>query len=430
MKNNDALFAEKPVSPRYVRGIYPAARSETDIFVKHDDSDRAGIVLPLRHGSVYTVKFSQKPRCLRTALCDADPEQLPVPGGMAAALYTDIPYFDGAPDTDAPDFLCVPKKAGQYLVIWTGEDEDFPISIGENPVLLGHDTDDCWFTAPDSGDLNGGEGSWGDWRWSFEDLCRQVYEPLRARYPDYISRQWIGRDESGQYDMWAYIFEPADYEQVLFVTGGLHGAEIDGYLGLARFLQLMCEQDGSHEGLRYLREKVKLVVVPLVNVWSAANTHIRQNSTGMDLNRDFAIHSQAETVNVIWLLHQYKDQAAALLDFHTARSTAQGLYYQFSIQAPNSAVCRKVVNHIWEGLKARGWESDPADLSLIPGKYEKGSCYLQGYAWNRFGIPTLVVEHNNDRWYPLHSAQALQHCVECYGNQLIQTALAKLKLVR
>ena len=29
-------------------------------------------VLPLRFGNVYTVRFAQKPRRLRTALCDAD----------------------------------------------------------------------------------------------------------------------------------------------------------------------------------------------------------------------------------------------------------------------------------------------------------------------------------------------------------------------
>lgn len=212
MKNNDALFAERSLVPAYVRGVYPAAKSDTDIFVKHDDSDLASIVLPLRFGNVYTVRFAQKPRRLRTALCDSDPAQLPIPGGMAAALYTEIPYFEDAPDTDAPDFLCVPSKEGQFLVIHTGEGEDFPLSVGENPVILGHDTDDCWYYAPESGDLGGGEGSWGDWRWSFEDLCRAVYEPLREKYPDYISRQWIGRDESNQYDMWAYTFEPPEWE--------------------------------------------------------------------------------------------------------------------------------------------------------------------------------------------------------------------------
>ncbi|MBO7274960.1 MAG: hypothetical protein J6V15_01155, partial [Clostridia bacterium] len=79
-------------------------------------------------------------------------------------------------------------------------------------------------------------------------------------------------------------------------------------------------------------------------------------------------------------------------------------------------------------LLKRGWEHGEADLKYLPGKYNKSDKYLQGYCWNTFGIPTLVVEHNRDRWYDEHAAEALQWGTECYGNFLIQTALAKLKL--
>ena len=429
MKNNDALFAKQPLSLEglTVRGLWPAARSDTDVFVKRDGSDRECFVIPLPHGSAYEFRFPQKPGILRAALCAADPRTLPDGGCMAAAAVAGLPFGEVPAETGSADFLCVPEKEDRFLVLHT----DAPFTADAHPVILGHDTDDCWFYTDPCGDLNGGPGSWGDWKWSAEALFSNVYEPLRERYPDYITRRWIGRDATDRFDMWAYIFEPPEWEQTLFVTGGLHGNETDGYLGLARFLQLLCASDGSHEGLSYLRRKVRLVVVPLVNVCKDdPAAPIRQNGCGYDLNRDFAAHSQAETVNVIWLLHQYAAQTAALLDFHTARAKAPGLYYQFSIQAPNSAVCRKVVNHIHERLKAHGWEKDPADLTLIPGKYEKSSVFLQGYAWNRFGIPTLVIEHNSCRWYEEHSAEGLQHAVECYGNFLIQTALAKLKIVR
>ncbi len=433
MKNNDALFAARAfcTDGLRVQGLWPAARSEADIFLKYDNGgNRSSLVLPLKHGNAYVVRFPQKPAALRCALCSADPRQLAEGTGMSAPVSADIPYFDGCPDADDVDFLCVPQKADKFLVICTGEAEA-AVTVEEFPVILGHDTDDCWFYTEPCGSLEGGEGSWGNWRWTAEELYNNVYEPLRKKYPDYITRQWIGRDATDRFDMHAYIFEPENWEQLLFITGGLHGNETDGYLGLARFLQLMCESDGTHEGLEYLRRRVKLVVVPLVNVCKDdPAAPIRQNGCGIDLNRDFAAHSQSETVNVIWLLHQYAGQAAALIDYHTARARAAGLYYQFSIQAPNSAVCRKVVNHIHERLKEHGWESDPADLSLIPGKFNKSSVYLQGYAWNRFGIPTLVVEHNSERWYAPHSEAGLQHAVECYGNFLIQTALAKLKVIR
>ena len=434
MKNNDALFAAKTVCTDGLRvqGLWPAARSNADIFLKYDKGDggHSSLVLPLKHGNAYVVRFPQKPAALRSVLSSADPRLLPNGSGMSAPVNVDLPYFDGCPEGDNVDFLCVPKTADSFLTIYTGEG-DAALCIDEYPVILGHATDDCWFYTEPCGALDGSAGSWGDWRWTAEQLYANVYEPMRLKNPDYITRQWIGRDATDRFDMQAYIFEPKDWEQVIFVTGGLHGNETDGYLGLARLLQLVSESDGTHEGLEYLRRRVKLVVVPLVNVCkNDPASPIRQNGCGFDLNRDFAAHSQSETVNVLWLLHQYAGQAAALVDFHTAHAKAPGLYYQFSIQAPNSAVCRKVVNHVHERLKAHGWESDPADLSLIPGKYNKSSVYLQGYAWNRFGIPTLVVEHNSERWYAPHSEAGLQHAVECYGNFLIQTALAKLKIIR
>jgi len=430
MKNNDNLFAARTIcaDDLYVSGIYPAAKTETDIFIKRDSSELRSIVLPAHHGNAYEIKFDSKPSKLRTALCDRDPRDLELGEGIASPVKAGLPYSDTEPDN--ADFICVPFLHDQYLVIFT--DENINITILEHPILLGHDTDDCWFYYPEAGDVLGNDDSWGDYKWTSDELLEHVYEPLREKYPDYITRTWIGKDETNKYDMWSYKFEPKEYEQTLFITAGLHGNEIDGFLALARFLEIMCNEgeQSENEGLKYLRTKVKLIVVPCVNVWSTHKTKIRQNSTNTDLNRDYAEHSQAETINVIWLLHQYKDEVASLIDYHNAHKNAPGLFYQFSIQASNSMVCRKIVNHIQEELKRKGWENDPADLTKIPGAYNKSSVYLQGYAYNRFGIPTLVVEHNVDKWYDLHTASSFRHAVECYGNNMIQTALAKLKILK
>jgi len=230
--------------------------------------------------------------------------------------------------------------------------------------------------------------------------------------------------------MWSYIFEPEDYEQVLFITGGIHAAEMDGYLGLARFFEYMVDSDGSHAGLHYLRTKVKIVLIPIVNVGSASENHLRENLVGADLNRDFEARSQAETLNTIWLFRQYEKQLAAAIDFHTSKATTLDLYYQFQIQS-NAAPCwLKTINHIYEYLKDKGLTNEPTDLSYIPGKYDKSDAYLQGYFYNHFGVPTLVAEHHHLRWYPMHSAENMQLAVDFYGNFIIQTALAKLKLIK
>ena len=430
MKNYDHLFEERPIFDQavYVKGIYPAAATDKDVFVKNEgaESDKGSFVLPMPgRRSLYVTRFENKPAFLRTALCDFDPRELKEGESVGTNKNEHLPYFDAAPEGDNVDFLCAPTEENQYLVIYTGAEDSF--FIGENPVYIGKDTDDCWFYPELTGHLNGGEGSFGNWQWSADELYENLYEPMRAKYPEYITRTWIGKDQSNTYDMWQYTFAPENYEQTIYLTGCLHGPEIDGYYGLTQFLHLMTEEDGTHEGLHYIRTKVRLIVVPVVNVYSAATNHKRPNSAGVDLNRDWLAHSQAETVNVLRQIHLFKNELSAIIDFHGSWATTAPLYYQFSIQGANSNLCRKTANHIYQRLIDMGREKGEPELHIIPGMYNKSSLYLQGYCYNTFNIPTLVAEHNPGRWYEEHSAESLRWATECYGNFIIQHALAKLK---
>ena len=67
-----------------------------------------------------------------------------------------------------------------------------------------------------------------------DDIISRFYEPLRRSYSDYISRNMIGTDTSGQYQMWLYDFCPDHYEACVYLQSGVHPIETEGYLGLAR----------------------------------------------------------------------------------------------------------------------------------------------------------------------------------------------------
>ena len=274
-------------------------------------------------------------------------------------------------------------------------------------------------------DILGKEGSFGNIEWDYPTFIENIYEPLRKKHPDYISRECIGRDESGTYEMYAYTFAPKEYEKTLFITSGIHGNEFVGTLAFARFMELLCAQDGTHEGLAYLRNKVRIIAIPIVNVWSRGETKCRENANGVDLNRDFDDLSQAESRNIVALLQRHKSEVSVVMDLHCASAKYPGLWYQFNVQAKNAAVSFKCINHIAECVKARGYEKE-IDLSKIPGKYIKRNAFLQGYAYNELGIPNIVIEHNLGRWYETRSAEAFAYAVECYGNFIIQTALADL----
>ncbi|MBQ3865996.1 MAG: succinylglutamate desuccinylase/aspartoacylase family protein [Clostridia bacterium] len=425
----DAIFQEKNVftPDLWAPGLrVDRTGDETGAVTRVGGGVGGAFVLPLRFGSVYVARFEQKPPVMRGAVTAEDPRAL-VPGGaLSFTPAKSVPC--PVEDEGARDFLYTPTAPGQFLTVFTGDAA--PFVLWEYPVLLGRDTDDDWYRPGPQPDLLGGEGSWADWDWTSDQVIEKLYEPMRAAHPDYITRSVIGRDDTDSYDIWSYVFRPEGYEQTILVTGGLHALEMDGYLSLARLMYLMVNEDGTHAGLHYLRTKVKIVLVPILNVYSASNGHARRNGRDVDLNRDFGDQSQAETRAVTALFRKYKDEAASLIDYHTSKLTGVDLYYQFSIDAPNSALCRRVTNHIYEDLKARGLLSDPVDITRIPGALDKDDKYLQGFVWNHLGIPTLVVEHEHLNYAPVHSAFNVELAVEYYGNFLIQTALAKLKLLK
>ena len=404
MKNNDMLFYEREVTEKgWTVNLYPVSS-------KNLVAGKKSYVIPLQFGSVYVVRFSESAETVR-----------------AVAVKTlDVCEFEtveSLPFGECCDFAYTPLEAGMNLVIYT---EGGSFSVFENPVLLEKDTDDKWFYPPKAGHLEGGEGSWGDWHWTYSELLENVYEPLRRRFPNYITRENIGVDESGKYDMWAYTFAPEKYEKTLFITSGVHGNEFDGFLALARFIELLCNSYGSDEGLDHVRHNTRLVVIPVVDVWSTYEKKWRFNCNEKDLNRDFDSFSQRESRNVASLMKRYAEEIDVVIDLHTSGGTLEGLWYQFNIQAKNSTVTRRVINHVWHRIVEKGYETEP-NLVRIPGKYVKSNQFLQGFAYNELGLANIVIEHNQSRWYPEHSAEGFYHALECYGNFIIQTALADLK---
>ena len=432
MTKNDAAFREENVFQKSMvtRGIAVEPEGEKNSIIRREraDSESFSVVAELDFGAIYVARFAKTPAKLCGAVASVDPRTMAAGETVSVPSHRYVPCFAGAPEAGECDFICIPTAPGQFLVVDFGAGEESEFTLLRYPVLIGRDTDDEWFRCGPQKDLKGGADSWGNWEWTADEVLEHIYEPLRRAHPDYIARRTIGKDDTGTYDMWCYTFEPRGYEQTLLITGGMHASEMDGYLGLARFMELMVNEDGSNAGLHYLRTKVKIVLIPIINVYSASVGHVRPNGRGIDLNRDFGDQSQAETRNVSAVIAQYKDEAAALIDYHTSKLHGADLYYQFSIDAPNSALCRRVTNHIFEDLKARGLlTADPVDISRVPGKLNKQNIYLQGYTWNTYGIPTLVAEHEHENYAEMHSALGLELAVDYFGNFMIQTALAKLK---
>jgi hypothetical protein len=328
--------------------------------------------------------------------------------------------------------MYIPQKSREYLVIYTGKSEAEGICICEQTILAEEDTAGPWYKPVGVSDFLGNEGSFANYRWTSDEVYENLYEPLRAKYPDYIQREHIGKDASDTYDMYCYIFAPEDYEQTVFLSGGMHANEEEGYFALAYFMGEVANAQKSNAQLSYLRERVRFIVVPMINVFGVSQTHdltkanwaIRYNSTKTDLNRDFEAQTQQETKNVLAFFRQFADTIDFAVDFHNSGMENCSLWYNFINNAVNSQVNYKVTNHMYHRLMELGLCEKVPNIAKIPGGYYKASKYLEGRIWNEFDVPTITVEHVINSTFPQRfSEQCLTLGVETYGNFIIQNAL-------
>ena len=74
-------------------------------------------------------------------------------------------------------------------------------------------------------DILGGRGSFADITWTYPEIIEHLYEPLRARYPDYMTRRVIGRDTTGEYEIWAYEWTPPRHDRTIYIQSGVHVIE-------------------------------------------------------------------------------------------------------------------------------------------------------------------------------------------------------------
>lgn len=428
----------------YAVGLVPVKETEMRIYsVDPAQADARAIVLPMEYGKSYEIRFPEGLARLAVVAAETDPRTLAIGEAMPAE---EVRYVSGIPQKeDLKGLLYTPVKEREYLVIYTGEGKNTPIGIYEHVILAEKDTVGPWYKPEGVGDFLGKEGSFADYRWSSDEVYENLYEPLRAKYPSYIKREYLGKDQSGTYDMYCYIFEPENYEQSVFLSAGMHANEEEGYFALAYFMGEVANQDGTDAQLKYLREKVRFIVVPMINVFGVNQTHnlskanwsIRYNSTETDLNRDFGAQTQQETKNVAALLEKYGADISFGIDFHTTpNDNGSDLFINFNIAKENAAVNFRTTNHMYHRMVEEGMitakrpllvpsSSVHGTLAAMDGKYASSNT-LQAYLWNEHEIPPLTVEYMNftsGKSPAKGSAEGLSMAVEIAGNFIIQNAL-------
>ena len=134
------------------------------------------------------------------------------------------------------------------------------------------------------------EGWFSDgYGYTAEQYIDNHFEPLRMANQEYITRTLLGKDESGNHDIWRYELTPRNYSKTIILSSVLHGGEVTGMLSMVRFLYYLTEEFEKYPALAYIRENVRIIYIPIVNPWGCSQfPRVRHNSNGVDINRNFS----------------------------------------------------------------------------------------------------------------------------------------------
>ena len=436
----DAAFLPKDIfhSGMYVSGIAPAApMEEGQVCLEVTGAENTGVfTFPGVFGTCYEVKIPSGPARVIAGRMSGDIRELET-GKIVCFSGETILYHSEAVSGEA-SFMYTCRHEGESLVVFTGSAE--PIYIGERTILADADTAGPWFSPAPVGSLTE-DCTWGNYRWTSEEVIDHLYEPVRRRHSGYITRSVIGQDQTGTYNQYGYVYQPENYEITMFLTGGMHANEETGYFALAKIMELIADATPEDPLLYTLRQKVRFVVVPIINVWGVSQNHdgqgeiprdrIRRNGEAIDLNRDFGDLSQQESRNVMAFLEQQAKDTVIAMDFHTARTEGIAMWFNFINFTENAVANYKTTNHMFHRYMALGLSEKRTKIDKIPGKYVKSDKYIEGRIWNSYGIPTITVEYVVNSVFPnKNSSEAVTLAVETYGNFVVQNALYFLQKER
>ena len=284
--------------------------------------------------------------------------------------------------------------------------------------------------------LNGPE-SFGNIEWDYPQFIENMYEPLRQQYPNYITRQSIGFDTTGEYEMWAYEFTPKHYTKTVYLQSGVHVIETDAYFGLARLLTLIANR--ADERLCFIRDNVRLLIVPVVSVWGISKrndwlvdkatgrrwtfpVYNAHNPAGVNSNRDFKDRKATETTNVIRYFEKHAKEICFAIDYHSTCGTGLGSYLLPYANGTPEDIAQKL-----KAVNLALYEKNPTEIPIKFMGEEKDypvanftNTFTQGFM-DTFGVYTLIIEHNDYVYEKmLGTSKTMTLSVELLGNHLLQ----------
>lgn len=260
-----------------------------------------------------------------------------------------------------------------------------------------------------------------------------LWDALIAAHPAELSSVNLGADQSGTYQLRKITLDgkaAATRRRRAMLVANLHGngttmngGTVGGVGGDPKanaiaayeFVKALLERREETAGLQAVYRDMVLDIVPIGNPWGFDNDH-RGNSRGVDLNRDFAARTEAETQILASMVttggYDY------LVDYHSWAQTSEprpDTYVYYQVNHPTAATANRAAAYAFGYLSAR--TGRPITTATMTDQT------LMRYA-NENGVPSITLEFN---WWdaaqtPFDSSQ-MTGFVEVLGTYLVAVNL-------
>lgn len=187
--------------------------------------------------------------------------------------------------------------------------------------------------------------------WTSEDFFAKFYDGFVENSNDNykVIKTLLGKDTSNTYNIYKYVFEPKHYEQTIILTSGMHGYEETAPIAVARLMHHVVNNNQNMDIYKYLKNKVRIVVIPLVNPWGFNQNPRKYGTvTGVNPSRNFdynwdsyassgsewdlkgsSAFSEKETQYMRDTYLLYKDNISFTLDCHTGRGWTKDVFVYY-----------------------------------------------------------------------------------------------------
>lgn len=241
---------------------------------------------------------------------------------------------------------------------------------------------------------------------------------LMTDYPDYVTREELGKDAGNENTLYAYSFTPARYEKTILIATCFHYADKAGLIALSHFVDCLCRDNENDETLSMLRERVKLIVIPAVNPYGLCNG-MAYNKNGINIAYNFpykweqstrykkgdAAADQPETQEIIAYLKKIKsDKLCAVVELHTSNVTYAGRTIYYTRQHSNCATAlADLVNNF-------NYNIDYADYTDEAILAASNNAYMSDYAADEYGVNACQLIWTTN----LYGGASEKHCITKY----------------